>query len=124
MINPKTLDFIEGMNKEELRKLHDDLLNNKIQEQVNVRLAQMEERQTVCPVCNNNPGPAGLTLIFGPVDLRKKATFCGYDCLEYFLNILKEVSHESHKHELEKQEQEMTAKGIKTAKKTAEGNDR
>ena len=117
-MNPKMLSFIEGLSKAELQGLRDDLLNGNIQSEIDGKLSQLEERQTICPVCNNDPGPAGFTLLFGPADFRKKATFCGYDCLEYFIKVLKDISQESHKQEAQKQEADehertMTAKAGK-----------
>ena len=47
-----------------------------------------------CTTCSNNLDPYNTnnyTLIFGPDDFKKKASFCGLDCLEYFLIKLKQM---------------------------------
>lgn len=49
---------------------------------------------TVCTTCSNTLDPYNTnnyTLIFGPDDFRKKGSFCGLDCLEYFLINLKQI---------------------------------
>lgn len=89
-MNPKIHDIIESLTADELKTLDTDLREGHVQHLVGKRLESYERRQTMCPVCNNDPGESGFTLIFGPADFRKKATFCGQDCLEYFLGKLKE----------------------------------
>ena len=53
-----------------------------------------------CTQCSNELDPYNVnsyTLIFGPSDFKKKVSFCGPDCLEYFLKKVK-VIKESSKH--------------------------
>lgn len=87
-MNKKLHEFIEALSLEDLKNLQQELRQGNVHKSVEAALKAQEQEQ-VCPVCNNNPGKAGLTLVFGPADFRKKATFCGFDCLEYFLNKLK-----------------------------------
>ena len=45
-----------------------------------------------CTTCSNTLdfyNTNNYTIIFGPDDFKKKASFCGMDCLEYFLTKLK-----------------------------------
>jgi len=47
-----------------------------------------------CATCSNSLDPYNThsyTLMFGPEDFKKKASFCGIDCLEYFITNLKEL---------------------------------
>ncbi|MEK6845289.1 MAG: hypothetical protein AABY26_00905, partial [Nanoarchaeota archaeon] len=47
-----------------------------------------------CATCSSILDPYNTnnyTIIFGPDDFRKKASFCGIDCLEYFLLNLKKI---------------------------------
>ena len=49
-----------------------------------------------CATCSNTLDPYNTnnyTIIFGPEDFRKKASFCGLDCLEYFLIKLKQMKN-------------------------------
>lgn len=47
-----------------------------------------------CATCSNNLDPYNsnsYTIMFGSEDFKKKASFCGLDCLEYFLINLKQM---------------------------------
>ena len=50
---------------------------------------KQHSRTTICPVCNGAIKESeGFHLQFGPPGLRKKATFDGVDCMQYFLENL------------------------------------
>lgn len=54
---------------------------------------KIRKHGTHCCVCNSRIDPfsvSNFTLVFGPEDMRKKATFCAIDCMEYFLKNLKD----------------------------------
>ena len=54
---------------------------------------KLKEHEKVCVTCSNNLNfykTNNYTLVFGPDDFKKKASFCGLDCLEYFIHKLKE----------------------------------
>ena len=54
---------------------------------------KLKEHEKVCVTCSNNLNfykTNNYTLVFGPDDFKKKASFCGLDCLEYFIIKLKE----------------------------------
>lgn len=95
MANYKFRDVIDSLDYDELVKMQKDLdsgamhitkfVNDKI-------LERQKEHDKVCTSCfspisatNTNT----FTLIFGPDDFRKKATFCAIDCLEEFLGKLR-----------------------------------
>ena len=52
------------------------------------------EHESHCSNCSSLldlASTSNFTLVFGPEDFRKKASFCGLDCLEYFLKELKRI---------------------------------
>lgn len=50
---------------------------------------KQHSRTTICPVCNGAiKENEGFHLEFGPPGFRKKATFDGVDCMQYFLENL------------------------------------
>jgi len=55
---------------------------------------RLKEHEKVCAICSNNLDfykTNNYTLLFGPDDFKKKASFCGLDCLEYFIIKLKDI---------------------------------
>jgi len=77
--------LIESLNYEELVELKNKLEEGTVSSAIKKKLERFKNLNKVCPVCNTPVGDEGLTLIFGPSDFKKKATFDGTDCLEYFL---------------------------------------
>jgi hypothetical protein len=84
--------LIEELDEEDLSLVKKDLEAGHIERLINKKLQEKKEIDfnKVCPICQTPIGEEGLTLIFGPGDLRKKASFCAFDCLEYFLSKIKE----------------------------------
>jgi hypothetical protein len=89
-------DMISNLEYDDLMKMKKDLeqggihlgrlLHDKIKQH------QLEHKRT-CAICQNEIDPYSTnnyTLLFGPEDFKKKATFCAVDCLEYFLRQMKE----------------------------------
>jgi len=90
-------DVIDYLDESELKRIDTDLahgglhLRNFVQHKIKERET---EHHGVCTNCQNDIDPHSskiYTLIFGPSDFRKKATFCGSDCLLYFLNHLSTI---------------------------------
>ena len=55
---------------------------------------KLKEHEKICATCSNTLNfykTNNYTLIFGPDDFKKKASFCGLDCLEYFIIKMKEM---------------------------------
>lgn len=55
---------------------------------------ELKKHSIYCTTCSTKIDPyntSNFTLIFGPDDLKKKATFCALDCLEYFIENLKDL---------------------------------
>ena len=66
-------------------------IKKSLEEKIKKRL---KEHEKVCAVCSNQLDfykTNNYTLIFGPDDFKKKASFCGLDCLEYFIIKLKDM---------------------------------
>ena len=84
--------LIENLDEEDLKLIKKDLELGNIERLINKKLQEKKEVDfnKVCPVCQTPIEEEGLTLVFGPKGLRKKASFCAQDCLEYFLNRIKQ----------------------------------
>ncbi|MBI2652025.1 hypothetical protein HYX00_01050 [Candidatus Woesearchaeota archaeon] len=66
-----------------LKKLLEEKIKNKL-----------KEHEKICATCSSELNfyrTSNYTLIFGPDDFKKKASFCGLDCLEYFIIKLKDI---------------------------------
>lgn len=88
----KLSKIIIDMDEAELRQVKQDIEEGNIQRLVNQTLAARQEDNPnkVCPVCHAPITDTAETLVFGPAGLRKKASFCAFDCLEFFITRLKE----------------------------------
>ena len=75
-----------------------------VEKEIQGYIKDLEKKHAkICTTCSNSLDPYNTnnyTIIFGPEDFRKKGSFCGLDCLEYFLIKLKQMK-----------------KGVKNAKK-------
>ena len=86
-----------NMRYEELKKIKKDLEEGgvELQKIVDQKMKQYETtHEQTCSVCYNNLEPFSVhnyTLVFGPDDFKKKASFCGMDCLQYFLESFKNM---------------------------------
>ncbi|MBN1156191.1 hypothetical protein JXA85_01115 [Candidatus Woesearchaeota archaeon] len=89
-------DMIERLDYDDLLKIKKDLddggihMNRLVKEKIKQHLLM---HRRICVVCQNEIEPYSTnnyTLLFGPEDFKKKATFCALDCLQYFLNQMKE----------------------------------
>lgn len=101
----KFKEFLEGLEYSELILLGKQIkekgseirnvLDNHIDvtERINAR---------ICATCGNQLNPnttKNLTLHFGPDDFKKKASFCAFDCLDFFLSQLKQMEMKREKAE-------------------------
>jgi len=88
-------ELINYLDYKELLKLQYDLKHGGVhlKKLVEQRIKELESSpKKYCAGCGREIDPSSpttQTLIFGPPDFKKKATFCAQDCLEYFLNELK-----------------------------------
>jgi hypothetical protein len=88
----KLAKLIESLDEEDLKLIKKDLEAGNVERLIRKKLEEKKETDfnKVCPVCQSQIGDEGLTLIFGPADFRKKASFCALDCMEYFLDKIKQ----------------------------------
>ena len=87
----KLARIINELPHEDLILIKKDLEKGNIDRVVNNRIQEVQaNRITLCPVCSSPVKEGeGWHIQFGPLGLRKKATFDGLDCLEYFVARLK-----------------------------------
>ena len=96
-------EALQKMNYAELAQLKKELENGafNMRRLVGTRLRELEnDHERYCTHCSSHLDPYSVntyTLIFGPSEFKKKVSFCGPDCLEYFLKRVK-VIKESSKH--------------------------
>jgi hypothetical protein len=90
-------EFLDSLEHYELVKFKQELekgtlnLGKALQEKIK---ENEKNHAKCCTTCSNSLDPYNTnnyTLIFGPDDFMKKASFCGLDCLEYFLIKLKQM---------------------------------
>ena len=90
-------EFLNTLEHYELLKLKQELEKGTldIAKLIQENIREHEKKHAkCCTTCSNTLDPYNTnnyTLIFGPDDFRKKASFCGLDCLEYFLIKLKQI---------------------------------
>ena len=88
-------DVIELVEYADLIRIKKDLEKGgkTISELIESRIEhEQKNHETICGFCQNNidfKSTKTFTLLFGPDDFKKKATFCAVDCLEGFLNQFK-----------------------------------
>lgn len=89
-------DVIDKIDYYELLKIKKDLdnggkhLNDFISQEIDHR---NKHHHVYCATCDCEIDPKSsetTTLVFGPADFRKKATFCGRDCLNHFIKTMDE----------------------------------
>ena len=89
--------FLSSLEHYELTKLKQQLEKGKIDfvKEINEKIKEHERKhEKFCVTCTNDLDPFNtynFTILFGPEDFKKKASFCGQDCLEYFLLNLKQL---------------------------------
>lgn len=90
----KLVKIIKELSHEDLLLIKMDLEKGNIEKLINKQLEELSRNKiTRCPVCGSPVKEGeGFHLQFGPPGLRKKATFDGVDCLEYFSAKLKKKS--------------------------------
>ncbi len=96
----KLARIINNLNYKELLLIKKDLETGNIERLINKRIEELSPTKSkTCPVCGAEIKNDNYTLIFGPEDFRKKASFDGRDCLEYFLYKLKKQEEKTKKKE-------------------------
>ena len=102
-------DLIDTLNYQELMRLKTDIdnggLNTKkiLEEKIKRRLREHEKTCAACSNFLNFYSQSNYTLLLGPDDAKRKASFCGIDCLEYFIIKLKEAGTEKGSEKIDTQ---------------------
>ena len=104
--NKRLRDVIDKLDYYELLRIKKDLKEGgkHLVDFIDAEITKRNVHHHVyCAVCGTEIIPSSTdtsTLVFGPADFRKKATFCGKDCLNYFIKTMDErkqspvVTHE------------------------------
>ncbi len=89
--------FLDSLEHYELVRLKQEMEKGTldITKSIQKKIKEHEKMHaSYCTTCSNTLDSYNInnyTIIFGPEDFRKKASFCGLDCLEYFLTKLKQM---------------------------------
>lgn len=78
-------EILDGLGEQELELFERDLKEGHIQKYIDRKKEFFKIKDKTCPVCGNNVNEDCFVLIWGEPSIRKKAHFCGIDCLKYFL---------------------------------------
>ena len=87
----KLSNIISGMNYREIKAIEKDLYEGNIARLLKERKRGFERLigEKICPTCGRTlEEEPPYILVFGPSDFKKKAGFCGTDCLSFFVKKL------------------------------------
>jgi hypothetical protein len=111
----KFIKFMDELDQTELELFEKDLKEGYIGKYVERKKEFFRLKDKTCPVCGNAVLEDCFVLIWGEPSIRKKAHFCGLDCMEYFVN-------NSIKHNIKKGPVQDQKKQGKNATKTLKSN--
>lgn len=78
--------FLDELDESELEIMEKDLKEGYIQKYIDKKKEFFKIKGKTCPVCGNIVDDDCFVLVWGEPSIRKKAYFCGIDCLEYYIN--------------------------------------
>ena len=84
----KVIRFLDELNDEELYEFEKDMKSGVVQKFIEQKKEYFKVKDKSCSSCGNNVSEDCLVLIYGDprTGFRRKAHFCGTDCMEYFVN--------------------------------------
>jgi len=84
----KVIKFLDELNDEEMYEFEKDIKTGTIQKFIDQKKEYFKIKDKACSVCGNSVNEDSLVLIYGDprIGIRRKAHFCGTDCMEYFVN--------------------------------------
>jgi len=84
----KTIKFLDELSDEELFEFEKDIKSGSIQKFIEQKKEYFKVKDKICSVCDNAVDENCMVLIYGDprIGIRRKAHFCGTDCMEYFMN--------------------------------------
>jgi len=96
----ESLDYNELLDFKKQMKEGGSMIKDVLKNHVDV-IEKINTR--VCATCGNQLDiqTKNMALHFGPEDFKKKASFCAFDCLEFFLNQLKNVEKKKERRTIE-----------------------
>jgi hypothetical protein len=82
------IKLLDEMSDEELYEFEKDIKSGTIQKFIDQKKEYFKVKDKSCSVCGNSVDQDCLVLIYGDprTSIRRKAHFCGTDCMEYFMN--------------------------------------
>lgn len=91
-------DLVNNLDHFELLALKKDLVGGATatKKLVDDKIKENEKgREKFCAVCDQklDQYSTNYTILFGPDDFKKRASFCEIDCLEYFITKLKGINN-------------------------------
>lgn len=99
----KIKQFLDEMDQVDLELLEKDLKEGHIQKYIDQKKDYFKLKDKVCPVCGSIVGEECFVLTWGEPTLRKKAHFCGSDCLGYYIsNFIKKSRKKNPARQLKK----------------------
>ena len=81
------MKILDKFTDTELREIRRIAESGQLIEVINNKITNMKK----CPICTSDVEEGKLTLHFEENNIRKKASFCGSDCLQYFLNNMTKI---------------------------------
>ena len=97
----KLRELLKELDHEDLYKLKRDLDETQglfLKELVNQNISDIEEKEKkTCAGCGSSINSYlidDFTLSFGPRDFKKRAHFCGLDCMEFFISEMRAKSQQ------------------------------
>jgi hypothetical protein len=82
----KVTKFLDDLSEEELEIAEKDLKEGYIQKFIERKKEFFRIKGKMCAVCGNTVDEDCFVMIWGEPTIRKKAHFCGIDCMEYFID--------------------------------------
>jgi hypothetical protein len=82
----KITKILDELDSDELEMFEKDLKEGYVQKYIDQKKEFFKIKDKICPVCGNNVEEDCFVLVFGEPSIRKKAHFCGIDCLDYFVH--------------------------------------
>ncbi|MGV8171198.1 MAG: hypothetical protein ACP5OA_00720 [Candidatus Woesearchaeota archaeon] len=99
----KVIKFLDELSDEELYEFEKDMKSGIVNKFVEQKKEYFKVKDKLCSSCGNNVGEDCIVVIYGDprISLRRKAHFCGTDCMEYFINRnIKKSKNKSYKKEI------------------------
>lgn len=91
----KYSDILDNLDESSLDLFEADLKEGNIQRYIERKKEFFKIKEKLCPICGNNVNEDCFVLIWGEPSIRKKAHFCGFDCLEYFFQKKLKINDDS-----------------------------